>query len=80
MGIYAVPDADKNYSQTLIWYCVYTLLADVFIMENLIGISVTLLVILGFMWLMGKCFESDLKDLEKTNPKYRKWLKDKYDI
>jgi uncharacterized protein YneF (UPF0154 family) len=49
-------------------------------MENLIGISVTLFVILGFMWVMGKCFESDLKDLEKTNPKYRKWLKDKYDI
>jgi|LauGreDrversion4_2_1035121.scaffolds.fasta_scaffold863631_1 hypothetical protein len=49
-------------------------------MENLIGISVTLLVILGFMWLMGKCFESDLKELEKTNPKYRKFLKDKYNI
>jgi uncharacterized protein YneF (UPF0154 family) len=49
-------------------------------MENLIGISVTLFVILGFMWVMGKCFESDLKDLEKTNQKYRKFLKDKYDI
>ena len=53
---------------------------DFFIMENLIGISVTLFVTLGFMWVMGKCFESDLKDLEKTNPKYRKWLKDNYDI
>ena len=49
-------------------------------MENLIGILVTLFVILGFMWVIGKCFESELKDLEITNPKYRKWLKDRYDI
>jgi|688.fasta_scaffold903500_1 hypothetical protein len=54
--------------------------ANVFIMENLIGISVILLVTLGFMWLMGKYLESDLKDLEKTNPKYRKRFKDDYDI
>ena len=54
-------------------------------MENLIWLSVTLsvtllVVVLGFMWVMGKCFESDLEDLKKSNPKYRKWLKDKYDI
>ena len=49
-------------------------------MENLIGLSVLIIVIFGFMWVMGKCFESDLKDLEKTNPKYRKYLKDKFDI
>jgi hypothetical protein len=49
-------------------------------MENLIGISVLLFIILGYMWVMGKCFESDLKELEKTNPKYRKFLKDKYNI
>lgn len=29
------------------------------------------------MWTLGKAFESDL---EETNPKYRKFLKDKYDI
>lgn len=49
-------------------------------MEKIIGISVTLFVIFGLIWIMGKYFESDLKDLGKTNPKYRKWLKDKYDI
>jgi len=38
------------------------------------------IVILGFMYLMGRFFESDLKDLEKHNPQYRKYLKDKYDI
>ena len=32
------------------------------------------------MWVMGKCFESDLKELAKTKPKYRKSLKDKYNI
>ncbi len=32
------------------------------------------------MWMFGKAFESDLKDLDKTNPRYRKHLKDKYDI
>lgn len=49
-------------------------------MEDLIGISVLIIVVFGFMYVMGKCFESDLKDLEKTNPKYRKYLKDKFDI
>lgn len=32
------------------------------------------------MYILGGCFESDLKDLEKTNPKYRQFLKDKYKI
>jgi hypothetical protein len=49
-------------------------------MEDLIGVSVLIIVVFGFMYVMGKCFESDLKDLEKTNPKYRKYLKDKFDI
>jgi hypothetical protein len=49
-------------------------------MEDLIGLVVYIVFLFGFMWIMGKCFESDLKDLEKTNPKYRKFLKDKYNI
>lgn len=49
-------------------------------MNDLIGFLVLIIVIFGFMYIMGRCFESDLKDLEKTNPKYRKYLKDKYDI
>jgi Na+-transporting methylmalonyl-CoA/oxaloacetate decarboxylase gamma subunit len=49
-------------------------------MENITGVFILLLIVLIFMWIMGKAFESDLRDLEKTNPKYRKFLKDKYDI
>lgn len=49
-------------------------------MENLIGFLIIIAVLFIFMCIMGLCFESDLKDLEKTNPKYRKHLKDKYDI
>ena len=49
-------------------------------MENLIGILITVFVIVGFMWVMGKCYQHDLKEMEKTDPKYRKWLKDNYDI
>lgn len=45
-------------------------------LELLIGLGI----IITIMWIFGKAFESDLKDLEKTNPKYRKFLKDKYDI
>ena len=32
------------------------------------------------MYILGLAFQSDLKDLEKTNPKYRKYLKEKFDI
>lgn len=39
-----------------------------------------LVIIITIMWIFGKAFESDLKDLEETNPNYRKFLKDKYDI
>lgn len=49
-------------------------------MENIIGLLILFLFIFGLMWVLGKVFQSDLKELEKTNPKYRKWLKDKYDI
>jgi len=45
-------------------------------MELLIGLSIIFLI----MFVLGKAFQSDLNDLEKTNPKYRKHLKDKFDI
>ncbi len=41
---------------------------------------VILLLMIFIMWVLGKAFESDLKDLEKTNPKYRQKLKDDYGI
>lgn len=46
-------------------------------------IITAIIVILGFFvffYIMGKAFESDLKDLEKTNPRLRKYLKDKYNM
>jgi hypothetical protein len=46
----------------------------------MIKIFIGLVIIITIMWVFGKAFESDLKDLEETNPKYRKFLKDKYDI
>ena len=48
--------------------------------EDIIGALILAVVILGFMYLMGRLFESDLKDMEKTHPHYRKYLRDKYDI
>lgn len=45
-------------------------------LKLLIGLGV----ILTIMWIFGKAFESDLKDLEKTNFKYRRFLKEKYKI
>jgi hypothetical protein len=33
-----------------------------------------------FMLLMGTLFQNDLDDMEKTNPEYRKHLKDKYNL
>lgn len=47
-----------------------------FIMEILIGI----IVLFGFMYVMGWAFQKDLKDMEKTHPKFRKHLSDKYDL
>lgn len=32
------------------------------------------------MYVLGIAFQSDLDELEKTNPKYRKKLKDDFDI
>lgn len=49
-------------------------------MENLIELLVIILIIFGLMYMFGRAFQSDLDDLERKNPKYRKWLKDKYDI
>lgn len=43
-------------------------------MELLIG----LVILFGFMYVMGWAFQYDLKEMEKTHPKYRKHLKDKY--
>ena len=45
-------------------------------MEILIGISV----LFGFIYVMGYAFKKDLKDMEKTHPKFRKHLKDRYDL
>lgn len=49
-------------------------------LENLIGLSILATVLFVFMWALGKAWESDLEDLEKSNPKFRKFLKDKYKI
>jgi hypothetical protein len=46
------------------------------IIEILIGICV----LFGFMYVMGYAFQKDLKDMQKTHPKFRKHLKDKYDF
>ena len=47
-----------------------------FIMEVLIGVSVLIV----FMYVMGWAFQKDLKDMNKTHPKFRKHLKDKHDL
>ena len=39
-----------------------------------------LLLIPLFMIVFGLIFQHDLKEIEKHNPEYRKFLKDKYDI
>ena len=49
-------------------------------MSDIIGLAILIVSVFGFMYIMGRCFESDLKDIEKDNPKYRKFLKDKYGI
>ena len=45
-------------------------------MELIIGI----VIIFGFMLIMGLLFQHDLKQMEKTHLKYRKYLKDTYNI
>jgi len=43
-------------------------------MEILIGICV----LIGLMYVMGYALQKDLKEMEKTHPKLRKHLEDKY--
>lgn len=50
----------------------------VIIQSDIYSLLIGIFVIFAIMWILGKAFEADLKDLEKTNPKYRKFLKDKY--
>lgn len=38
------------------------------------------IVMFGIMYVFGKCFDLDLKEIKKTDPAYRKYLNDKYDI
>ena len=47
--------------------------------EILIGISLIGAVV-GFMYVMGYAFQQDLKEMEKTHPKFRKYLKNKYKL
>lgn len=45
-------------------------------MEIIIGLAI----LIGFMYVMGWAFQQDLKEMEKTHPKYTKHLKDKYNL
>jgi len=41
-------------------------------------ILILICVLFGFMYVMGYAFQKDLKDMEKTHPKFRKYLIDNY--
>ena len=43
-------------------------------MEIIIGV----VLLIGFMYVMGWAFQNDLEEMKKTHPAYRKHLKDKY--
>ena len=45
-------------------------------MRILIGICA----LIGLMYAMCYAFQKDLNDMEETHPKFRKHLKDKYDL
>jgi hypothetical protein len=45
-----------------------------------VEIIIGILLLIGFMYAMGWAFQYDLKEMEKTHPKYRKYLKDRYGI
>ena len=49
-------------------------------MSDMVGILIGIIVLFGFMYAMGLAFQTDLKDMEKTHPKFRKHLKNKYDL
>lgn len=47
-------------------------------METAITVLVGLWILFEIIYAIGWAFRSDLDEMEKTNPKYRKYLKDKY--
>lgn len=49
-------------------------------MEIIKAIGILASIIFTFLLIGGLCFQEDLKEMEKTDPKFRKHLKDKYDI
>jgi hypothetical protein len=44
------------------------------------GILIGIIILFWVMYVMGCVFQKDLKDMEKTHPKFRKHLKDKYEL
>ena len=44
----------------------------------IMGILIGIVLLFGFMYIMGWAFQYDLKEMKKTHPKYRKYLKDRY--
>jgi hypothetical protein len=44
------------------------------------GLLLLIAIVIIMHLLFGLCFQHDLKEIEKHNPEYRKFLKDKYDI
>jgi hypothetical protein len=49
-------------------------------MNDVFGLLVLIIVVFGFIYFAGRCIKIDLEELEKTNPRYRKYLKDKYKL
>lgn len=47
-------------------------------METAIIIIVGVGILFGIMYMLGWAFQQDLDDMEKSQPEYRKYLKDKY--
>jgi hypothetical protein len=41
---------------------------------------IILCIILGIMLVLGYAFQADLNEIEEKDPKYRKYLKNKYKI
>ena len=50
------------------------------ILEIIKAIGILAGIIFVFLLIGGLCFQADLKDIEKTDPQFRKHLKDKYNI
>ena len=49
-------------------------------MKAVIGFLIAFFIAVIVMTVLGVAFRNDLKRMEKENPKYRKYLKDKYNI